>query len=82
MAYASGIGLRERHDWTQQIEEANAVVLPPLSAAIASSPMQSAAMVMQERGERYRERMADLSEKVAGRLESMEPDEIFRAAHK
>jgi hypothetical protein len=28
-------------------------------------------------GERYRERMADVSEKVADRLDSMEPDEIL-----
>ena len=32
---------------------------------------------MQERGERYRERMADVSEKVAGHLESLEADEIL-----
>ncbi len=32
---------------------------------------------MQERGERYRERMADVSEKVAGHLESMGADEIL-----
>ena len=30
-----------------------------------------------ERGERYRERMADVSEKVAGHLESMEANEIL-----
>ena len=32
---------------------------------------------MQERGERYRERMAGVSEKVIGHLESMEADEIL-----
>ena len=32
---------------------------------------------MQERGERYRERMAGVSEKVAGHLESLEADEIL-----
>jgi len=30
-----------------------------------------------ERGERYRERMADVSEKVAGHLECMDADEIL-----
>ncbi len=39
--------------------------------------MQSVAMVMQERGERYRERMADVSEMVAGHLESLHADEIL-----
>jgi hypothetical protein len=33
--------------------------------------------VMQERGERYRERMADVSEKVPDRLDSMDADEIL-----
>ena len=32
---------------------------------------------MQERGERYRERMAGVNEKVAGHLEWMEADEIL-----
>ena len=32
---------------------------------------------LQERGERYRERMADVSEKVAGHLVSLEADEIL-----
>ena len=37
----------------------------------------SVVAVMQERGERYREQMAGVSEKVAGHLESMEADEIL-----
>jgi hypothetical protein len=32
---------------------------------------------MQQRGERYRERMADVSEKVAGHLDSLKADEIL-----
>ena len=32
---------------------------------------------MQERGERYRERIAGVSEKVVGHLESLEPEEIL-----
>ena len=39
--------------------------------------MQSIAAVMQERGERYRERVAGISEKVIGHVESMEADEIL-----
>ena len=33
--------------------------------------------ILQQRGERYRERMADVSEKVAGHLEAMDADEIL-----
>ena len=32
---------------------------------------------MQERGERYRERVASVSERVVGHVESMDPDEIL-----
>ena len=39
--------------------------------------MQSIAAVMQERGERYRERIAGVSERVVGHVESMDPDEIL-----
>jgi hypothetical protein len=39
--------------------------------------MQSIAAVMQERGERYRERVASISERVIGHVESMEADEIL-----
>src|SRR5436190_8487997 len=91
-AYASGLGLREiarnmnipqgtvlarakREGWTQQIAAAKQAVALTQSNAI--TPMQSIAAVMQERGERYRERMADVSEKVAGHLESLEANEIL-----
>jgi hypothetical protein len=90
--YAAGIGLREiarkmnipvgtvlarakREDWTQQIAAAKQAVALTQSNAI--TPLQSIAAVMQERGERYRERMADVSEKVAGHLEAMDADEIL-----
>ena len=91
-AYASGIGLREiarnmgipegtvlarakREGWTQQIEAAKQAVALPQSNAI--TPLQSIAAVMQERGERYRERIAGVSERVVGHIESMRPDEIL-----
>ena len=35
---------------------------------------------MRERGERYRERIAGVSEKGAGHLEAMRPDEILNRA--
>jgi uncharacterized protein YjcR len=91
-AYAAGIGLREiarkmnvpegtvlarakREGWTQQIEAAKHAAALPQSNAI--TPMQSIVAVMQERGERYRERIAGVSEKVVGHVEAMHPDEIL-----
>jgi len=91
-AYASGIGLRElarnmelpegtvlarakREGWTQQIEAAKQAAALTQSNAI--TPMQSIAAVMQERGERYRERIAGVSERVVGHIELMCPDEIL-----
>jgi hypothetical protein len=90
--YAAGIGLREiarkmnipegtvlakakRQGWTQQIAAAKQAVVLPQSNAI--TPLQSIAAVMQERGERYRERVAGVSERVIGHVESMDPDEIL-----
>src|SRR5437764_3225912 len=91
-AYAAGIGLREiarkmnvpegtvlarakREGWTQQIAAAKQAVALPQSNAIR--PLQSIAAVMQERGERYRGRIAGVSEKVVDHLETMEADEIL-----
>jgi hypothetical protein len=90
--YAAGVGLREiarkmnvaegtvlarakREGWTQQIAAAKQAVVLPQSNAI--TPLQSIAAVMQERGERYRERVAGVSERVIGHVESMHPDEIL-----
>jgi uncharacterized protein YjcR len=90
--YAAGIGLRElarkmnvaegtvlarakREGWTRQIAAAKQAVALTQSNAI--TPMQSIAAVMQERGERYSERVAGVSERVVGHVESMDPDEIL-----
>jgi hypothetical protein len=68
----------KREKWTAQIQEARATVPCDVqSNAIALSPMQSIAAVMQERGERYRERIAGVSERVVGHIEAMCPDEIL-----
>src|SRR6266550_4394253 len=45
--------------------------------AIMPTPMQSIAAVMQERRERYRDRVAGVSERVVGHIEAMCPDEIL-----
>ena len=91
-AYAAGIGLREiarkmnvpegtvlarakREGWTQQIAAAKQAI--ELSQSNAITPLQSIAAVMQERGERYRERVAGISERVIGHVEAMDADEIL-----
>jgi hypothetical protein len=94
-AYASGIGLRElarnmgvsentvlararREKWTQQIVTAKQHAKPLHSNAL--TPMHSAAITMQERAQRYTERMAGVSEKVLPHLESMQPGAILDSA--
>jgi len=94
-AYASGIGLREiarnmavsentvlararREKWSQQIAVAKQHAKPLHSNAI--TPMHSAAITMQQRGERYAERMASVSEKVLPHLEKMQPGAILDRA--
>lgn len=74
----------KREGWTQQIAAAKLIERPHLAREIAKphainaiTPLQSIAAVMQERGERYRERMADVSEKVAGHVASMDADSIL-----
>ena len=65
----------KREGWTQQIAAAKQAVVLPQSNAI--TPLQSIAAVMQERGERYRERVAGVSERIVGHIEAMCPDEIL-----
>jgi hypothetical protein len=90
--YAAGIGLREiarnmnvpegtvlarakRERWTEQIAAAKQAVALTQSNAI--TPLQSIAAMMEERGERYRERVAGVSERVIGDVEAMDADEIL-----
>ena len=65
----------KREGWTQQIQAAKDATASTQSNAI--TPVQSIAAVMQERGERYRERIAGVSERVVGHIEAMCPDEIL-----
>jgi hypothetical protein len=65
----------KREGWTQQIAAAKQAVVTPQSNAI--TPMQSIAAVMQERGQRHRERVAGISERVIGHVEAMDADEIL-----
>jgi hypothetical protein len=70
----------KREGWTRQVAQAKLIERPELARELAKpdainaiTPMQSAAITMQERGQRYTERVADVSEKVLPHLESMEP---------
>jgi hypothetical protein len=74
----------KREGWTQQIAAAKIASQPELAKEIikadainAITPLQSSAATMQARGERYRERVAGVSERVVDHLESMEADEIL-----
>jgi len=66
-----------REGWTKQIAAAKQAVALTQSIAITPTPMQSIAAVMQERGERYRDRIAGVSERVVSHIEAMCPDEIL-----
>jgi len=65
----------KREGWTQQIAAAKHAIALTQSNAITQ--LQLIAAVMQQRGERYRERVAGISERVIGHVESMEADEIL-----
>jgi len=67
----------KRKGWTRQIRQAKALVPCDAKQSNAITPMQSIAAVMQERGDRHRERMAGVSERVVDHLESMEADQIL-----
>ena len=77
----------KREGWTQQIATAKLIQRPQLARELAKSdaidaitPMQSAALTMQERAARYTERMAGVSEKVLPHLEKMRPGAILDSA--
>ena len=94
-AYASGIGLREiarnmgipegtvlarakREGWTQQIQSAKALAKRDDSLSVVT-PVEAAALSMQERGERHVERMAGVSERGVDHIETMEGHEILKS---
>jgi hypothetical protein len=77
VAQGTVLARAKREGWTQQIEAAKHAIASTQSNAITPTPLQSIAAVMQERGERYRERVAGVSEKVIGHVEAMHPDEIL-----
>jgi len=93
-AYASGIGLREiarnmgipegtilsrakREGWTREIQ--NAKALAKREDAALATPIEAAAMSMQQRGERHIERMAGVSERGVDHIETMDGPEILNS---
>ena len=95
VAIAAGIGCREiarnlglpagtvlahskRKGLRQQITAAKQATQSQQSDAIM--PLQSVAVTMQQRAERYTDRMAGVSEKVLPHLESMQPGAILDSA--
>ena len=96
-AYASGIGLREiarnmqlpegsvlarakREGWTQQIQRAKREA-QPAPDSLSITPMESAAVTMQQRGQRHVERIAGVTERVLPHLEEMEPAAVLDGIH-
>ena len=78
----------KREGWTQQIAAAKLVQRPELARELARpdainaiSPMQSAAITMQQRADRHVERMADVTDKVLPHLEGMQPGAILDQVH-
>jgi len=61
--------LRDSHSSQKKSSKADAIN--------AITPLQSIAAVMQERGERYRERIAGVSEEVVSHVDSLEPGTIL-----
>ena len=87
-AFASGLGLREiarnmnipagtvlarakREGWTLEIQSAKALATRQ-DAPLAVTPVEAAAMSMQQRGERHIERMAGVSERGVDHIETMD----------
>ena len=92
-AHASGIGLREiarnmgipegtvlahakREGWTCEIQNAKALAKRE-ETPLTITPVEAAAMSMQQRGERHIERMAGVSERGVDHIETMDGPEIL-----
>ncbi len=78
----------KRRGLTQEIATAKVVARPELARELARpdaidaiTPLQSVATTMVQRGQRYVERMAGVSEKVAGHVETMAPAAILDSIH-
>ena len=94
-AFAAGVGLREiarnmnipagtvlaranREGWSREIQSAKALAKRE-DAPPAITPVEAVAMSMQQRGERHIERMAGVSERGVGHIETMDGLGILRS---
>ena len=66
--------------WTKTSESVKQLSGGEQSLAVKPTVLQSLVATMQERGQRYTERMASVSEKILPHLESMQPDAILDSA--
>jgi hypothetical protein len=91
-AYSSGIGLREiarnmgipagtilsrakREGWSKQVNDAKALAKRDTPTAV--TPFEAVSATMQQRGERYLARVANIVEKTLPHVEGMEPGAIL-----
>src|SRR5262249_38577671 len=65
---------------SQRIQAVKNAAIAEQELSKAITPFESAARTMQQRGERYLERMAGISEDVLPHLESLPPEEILNRA--
>jgi hypothetical protein len=68
----------KREGWTRQIESSKALARRE-DAPLAVTPVEAAAMSMQQRGERHIERMAGVSEQAVDHIETMDGPEILKS---
>ena len=69
-----------REGWTKRSESVKQLSGGEQSLAVKPTVLQSVAATMQERGQRYAERIAGVSEKVLPHLEKMQPGAILDSA--
>ena len=69
-----------REGWTKTSESIKQLSGGEQSLAVKPTVLQSVAATMQERGQRYAERIAGVSEKVLPHLEKMQPGAILDSA--
>ena len=76
----------KREGWTRQIATAKLAQRPDLARELAKpdainaiTPMQSAAITMQQRANRHVERMAGVSERVVDHVETMDAEDVLES---
>jgi len=68
----------KREGWTREIQDAKTLAKRE-DSALPVSPAEAVAMSMQQRGQRHVERMAGVSERAVGYIETMKGPEILNS---